>query len=82
MTFDLNSSIKNQQMFWDPKDPFKYIYKVTFQCGSQASEQITSDKFFVDGLPFYLQIYSSGKTSHANFKIVVFLSSQIVLILM
>ena len=55
------SCIKNQKMFWDPRDPSTFTYKLTFQC-FQGLEQVTSDEFSVDGTRFYLEIYSSGKS--------------------
>ena len=61
------SCIKNQKMFWDPRDPSTFTYKLTFQC-LQGREQVTSDEFSVDGIRFYLEIYSSGKifSSYSN----------------
>ena len=55
------SCIKNQKMFWDPRDPSTFTYKLTFQC-FQGREQVTSDEFSVDGIRFYLEIYSSGNS--------------------
>ena len=37
------SCIKNQKMFWDPRDPSTFTYKLTFQC-LQGREQVTSDE--------------------------------------